>query len=734
MAGQRKIRIGIDVGGTFTHAVAIDAATLALVGRSKVPTTHTAAEGVARGVVESLQEILRRCAIAPDEIVLIAHSTTQATNALLEGDVAPVGIVGMGGGTGAWLARRQTALPSIALAPGRHLAISQRFIRSERVSETTVAAALDQLCRAGAQVIVAAEAVSVDDPRHEELVCAVAARRGLPATATHHVSRLHGLGVRTRTAVINASMIPRMLNTAELTERAVRAAGITAPLMIMRSDGGVMDIAEMRRRPILTMLSGPAAGVAAALLYARVSDGVFLEVGGTSTDISVIKNGRCQIRSAEIGGQKLHVSTLDVRTVGLAGGSLVQYWDGGIVDVGPRSAHIAGLSYVSFLPTRPESIMAPGPATDCSGALTVGVSPRRDFLCRAGDENTLPKAELIEAAVTPTCASNYLGLVPEGDPARGNQECIRPVFDLLAHVLKFKDGTALADAILRTAARKVTVLIQGLLRDYKLDPGVVRLIGGGGGASAIVPYVARVMGLPFETVENADVISAIGAALALVRDSVERTVIEPNEEDIRRIREEAFTSVLRMGAAAETVEVFVEVDAKRNLLRATAEGATEIRAQELRRAELSLAERGALVAASLGGDGQPAQRVLEAGGFEIWTARRVVHRLWKFLPEARQAVRVLDQAGTIRWASNHADVRGSTVALAERDLADFAETYTRYSDAGATIPRCYVLLSNRVIDLSGLVEIQQVLEVLRIELQRQAQATPCALLVDMGTS
>lgn len=349
MSSLASVRLGIDVGGTFTHAVAIDGQTLAILGHEKIPTTHDSETGVAKGVIDSLTRLLQQLQISPAKISFIAHSTTQATNALLEGDVAVVGILGMGSGATAWLAARQTRLGNISLGHGHYLKTCHQFLdTSSGIKKEQLIQSLMALQQAGAQAIVVSETFSVDDSANEELAVSIAKELGLSATAGSAVSKLYGLKARTRTATLNAAMIPKMLETATLTEKAVRDAGIKAPLMIMRSDGGVMDIKSMRERPILTMLSGPAAGVAAATMFLRISDGIFMEVGGTSTDISVIKNGRANMRYADVGGHRLHMRTIDIKTAGVAGGSIARSDGKKITHIGPRSAHIAGLGYTSF--------------------------------------------------------------------------------------------------------------------------------------------------------------------------------------------------------------------------------------------------------------------------------------------------------------------------------------------------------------------------------------------------
>lgn len=266
---SRKVRIGIDVGGTFTDAVVIDDATYEIIGKAKIPTTHHAEKGVAAGIVTVIKKVMEENGIQPEEVAFIAHGTTQATNALLEGDVAKVGIIGMGTGLEGERAKSETRIGDIELAPGKFLHTAHTFLDAARLDEAAIDGAVDALLKEGAEVFVASESYSVDDPSHEMAVIDKAANRGILATGGYEISQLYGLKARTRTAVVNAALIPKMVETADMTEKSVREAAIRKPLMIMRCDGGVMDVDEIRKRPILTMLSGLAAGVAGALMYER---------------------------------------------------------------------------------------------------------------------------------------------------------------------------------------------------------------------------------------------------------------------------------------------------------------------------------------------------------------------------------------------------------------------------------------------------------------------------------
>ncbi len=706
MSLDRLVRIGIDVGGTFTHAAAIETNHRTLLGKFKVPTSHRAKEGVALGVVEALNGLLTSLNIKPDQVQFIAHSTTQATNALLEGDVAPVGIIGMGSGLNATLARLNTNLGDLRLAPGRSLKTYYHFIdTSKPPSQKDFEEAFDKLSKQGAKAFAISEAFSVDQSQNEALALEVAERLNLIATAGSTITQLYGLRIRTRTAVLNAAMMPKMLESAELTERCVKEANIHAPLMIMRSDGGVMDIASMRRKPILTMLSGPAAGVAAALMFLKISDGIFLEVGGTSTDISAIHNGRAKIRSAEVGGNQLLMKTLDVRTVGAAGGSLARLNHQKIVSAGPRSAHIAGFNYVAFAEQLNEptvSLQSPLPG-DPDTYIAI--------------KEKTSSASSPTYCLTPTCAANLLGFVPPDNCAAGNLEAIGKSFEALGKMLG-KSAAECAEEFLSRAADKCAPIVRDLIREAKLDDKTVTIYGGGGGAAAIVPYLAKRLKLTFELAAEADVISAIGVALAMVRDTIERQVVDPSNEDILRIRQDAYNSVRAMGAADNTIDVFVEYDSQLSILRGTAVGSTSSVDPAQSPTDMSDASKLSLVARSMQLPEENVRQSVSNQAFSVYAGQPQDSPWLEFFTQKRTILRVIDQTGTIRFQSKNGDASLASKAEAENAIAQMANKWARWGDAGKSVPNILLLAGNKILDLSGLADLDQILTLARLELEK----------------
>lgn len=689
-----KIRIGIDVGGTFTDAVAVDNDTYELIGYLKIPTTHTAEEGVASGIVRAIKSILEKYSIAPSDVVFIAHGTTQATNALIEGDVSKVGIVGLGTGGEGLKAKADSTIGDIELAKGKFLHTESEYVDlGSSDCDAKISEAIERLVRNGAEVIVASGAFSVDDPTGELKVIDYCQKNGISSTGSHEISKLYGLKIRTRTAAINASILPKMIETANMTDTSVKKTGIDAQLMIMRCDGGVMDVQEVKKRPILTMLSGPAAGVAGALMYEKISNGFFLEVGGTTTDISVIKDGMVMIKYAEVGGHKTYVNSLDVRTVGIAGGSMIRVNKSGVVDVGPRSAHIANLPYACFTPT--EEIVDPEVVTF---APMQGDSDDHLMIkCSNGKKLT----------VTVSCAANYLGLINPDNYSYGN---VKSAELGLGAVAKYTGQTVkqVAESIMDKAAAKVKAVVDQMIFDYKLEKKYISLIGGGGGAASIVPYVGKVMDMEANIAKNAEVISPIGVALAMVRDMVERIIIDPTEEDILTIKREAYDKAINSGATPESIEVNIELDTTRNLVRAIAVGATELRAKDLMQAALTEDEIKEKMVKHFEIPKEKISVMASTSGMFIVAGEVVQKSLFGLLKKKAHPVRVVDNEGVIRLQKKQGVVSTVDLFNIDKSLKRIIEDSTIYNDGGEEVPDLFIVFNKQIRSFTGLTNASQV--------------------------
>ncbi len=686
-----NLRIGIDVGGTFTHAVAVNNDTLDIIAHQVVPTSHQAPGGVAQGILESLSSLL--ASLPPHNITFLAHSTTQATNALLEGDVVPVAIIGIGKGLEGAKAKSDLELGTIELATGKHLKTTLYFLNPDtRDYHNLLDSTLHQAIQEGHQAAVAAQAFSVDDPKGELEILHHATRFNLPACATHEMSGLYGLKIRARTAVINASILPRMLDTARCTQEALLKDNIKAPLMVMRSDGGVMTLEEMQRRPVLTLLSGPAAGIAAALMFLNASDAFFLEVGGTSTDICLIHNGKAAIKSAIVGGHPTHLKTLDSRTLAVAGGSMIRRTQTGNLDLGPRSAHLAGYPYASFAPSH-----------QLSGDLKiVELSPL------SGD----PPYLILEnkngdrTAVTLTCAANYLAYIKEGMYSYGNQDNLKRAFSALGRHL----GTSphqVADNILNRAVAKVLPTLKKLQSEYALHNKQLKLIGGGGGAGALVPFLGEKTGMPWEIAPRAEIISAIGASLAMVRESIERNIIDPTPSDLAELRNQAAKAVVKMGADPHTVKVTVEIDSRKNLVQATATGTVAFKAGSVSTKDVSEDKRLALLKDTAPNEDK--YTLLASTDFYcVYETQRQEKKFFNLWTKNHRTLWVTDPKGNVKLQAPQALLQPAKACELIPTLKKILEEHTSYGDGGAVLPACHIIGGRKITNLTTLTTTEQI--------------------------
>jgi len=328
--------LGVDVGGTFTDAVLLtDENELRT---AKIPTARRQEESVLAAAAE----------VGAAQVERFAHGTTVATNALLERKGARTAFVGTEGFEHLLHLRRQNRAELYRLCaehPAPLVPLERCFAVRERVGPDGMIAPLelDSLPEIDAEAVAVCLLFSFRDPEHERAV-ADELRRRLPnarVVASHEVSPEFREYERASTTATDAYLGPIVARYLDALGERVAAAGLPEPL-VMRSSGGVASLAEAAAHPAVALVSGPAAGTVGAALLARragFENAISFDMGGTSTDVSLIVGGRAGLAAErEVGGLPLRLPTVDLHTVGAGGGSIVWLDSGGAIRVGPESA------------------------------------------------------------------------------------------------------------------------------------------------------------------------------------------------------------------------------------------------------------------------------------------------------------------------------------------------------------------------------------------------------------
>lgn len=316
--------LGIDTGGTYTDGVIVDRATKAILTKAKALTTR---ENLAFGIVQCINNLQFDHF---QDISVVSLSTTLATNAIVEGRGCEVGLIMIGHEP-----RQELPVKEIRLVSGGHDVKGQE---ARPLDMEAVKAAVNSLS-GKVEAIAISGFLSVRNPAHELAVATVVHElTDLPVVCAHHLTRSLGVHERTVTAVLNARLIPIIKELLEAVKVALKEKGIEAALMVVKGDGSLMSEAGAKDKPIETILSGPASSLMGAIFLANEKDAFVLDMGGTTTDIALLKNGVPRIgqNGAEAGGWRTMVEAAEIFTYGLGGDSYIQLTESGTLAIGPQ--------------------------------------------------------------------------------------------------------------------------------------------------------------------------------------------------------------------------------------------------------------------------------------------------------------------------------------------------------------------------------------------------------------
>lgn len=347
------IRIGVDVGGTFTDFVMFDTRS-GLLNYYKVPSTP---DDPARAIATGVAEMLELHGVDPADVSYLGHGTTVATNMVIERRGVETGLLTTKGFRDVLALGRQTrpalydysqVKPAPLVDRYRRLEVDERIDKDGNILAAPDEAAIEARVRflrdSGAKAIAVGFLHSYRHPDHEKLVKRVIERVApeLYVSISSEVVPEFREFERISTTVLNAYVGPRTQRYLGRLRSQIAECGIRIEPLTFHSNGGLMPIQTVEQLPVLTCLSGPAAGVVGAASIGALSgqsEIITFDVGGTSTDVSLISKGRPQFTSSRlVAGYPVKMPMIDIHVIGAGGGSIAVVDDAGALTVGPTSA------------------------------------------------------------------------------------------------------------------------------------------------------------------------------------------------------------------------------------------------------------------------------------------------------------------------------------------------------------------------------------------------------------
>ena len=517
---MRALRIGIDIGGTFTDAALVDGET----GAIRVVKVLTTPEDPAQGFMAALERGLAECQATGRDVAAVVHATTVATNAIIEGKTARVGMLVTRGFRDILEIGRQirSRLYDVhlqkpaPLVPRRFsLEVTERLDHEGRVLQPLdldeVRQAARRLRHDDVEAVVVCLLHSYLNPAHERAVAEIV-RAELPdvfLSVSSDVCPEYREYLRASTTAVNAAVMPIVSRYVDALESRLHALGAVAPFYVMQSNGGVMTSSSAKARPVYMVESGPAAGVIAAGAIAApygYKNVMSFDMGGTTAKVGLIQDGQLRL-STEIevgaqsvtplgegrgGGYPIRTPVIDLVEVGAGGGSEAWIDAGGALRVGPRSAGAR-----------------PGPA--CYG--------------RGGTTPTITDANLVLGRLNPAF---FLG----GEMALDAGAARKAIADRVAAPLALDPIAAAAGIVEIANAHMIGAMrLVSVQRGY--DPRQFVLVAFGGAGPLHANALARELGIPAVLVPpNPGIASAVGMLMTDLRHEFVTT---------RRVRLDALT-------------------------------------------------------------------------------------------------------------------------------------------------------------------------------------------------